>query len=200
MNTIKLNTIGERPIKKGGGGGNKYTYYDISGLSEEDKPKAMDYAYVAKEIDGGSIYYDCMGMKYRNNYTSGIIAIGVDFSARVGGPDGLFTIAETSEGLFDNLPRITEEEFYKIPTQFTFYDGETTKTYFYNEGMTWDEWIDSPYNDGNFSVRDAYLDEGLLPYVDYDGNIVQMDGDYVKPHMPIQNKLEYAVPAGGVIC
>lgn len=116
MNTIKLNTIGEAPIKKGagGGGGNKYTYYDISRLSEEDKAKAMDYAYVAKEIDGESIYYDCIGLKYRNDYISGIVAIGVDLSARVSGGDGLITIAEASEGLFDNLPRVTEEEFYGI--------------------------------------------------------------------------------------
>ena len=84
----------------GGGGGNKYTYYDISGLSEEDKAKAMDYAYVAKENADGTVYYDCMGLKYRNDYIAGIVAIGVDLSVRVGGPDGLFTIAEVSEGFF----------------------------------------------------------------------------------------------------
>lgn len=115
MNTIKLNTIGERPIKKGGGGGgNKYTYYDISGLSEEDKIIALDFAYIAKEREGDKIYFDCMGMKYRNDYIAGIFAIGVDLSALVGGSDGMRSTASAAGGFFDNLPRITEEEFYDI--------------------------------------------------------------------------------------
>lgn len=124
MNTIKLNIIGEGPAKAkaqeggSGGGGNKYTYYDISGLSEEDKVKAMDYAYIAKEREGDDIYYDCMGLKYRENYIAGIIAIGVDLSALVGGSTKLETIQlmsirQASEGFFDNLPQITAEEFYE---------------------------------------------------------------------------------------
>lgn len=115
MNTIKLNTIGERPIKKGGasgGGGNKYTYYDISGLPEALKTQVMDYAYIAKERTGDDIFYDCIGLKYRNDYISDIIAVGVDLSVRVGRRDKLNTIAEKNGGLFDLLPRITEEEFY----------------------------------------------------------------------------------------
>lgn len=164
MNTIKLNTIGEAPVKKvAGSGGNKYTYYDIRGLSEEDKLVAMDYAYVAKEIDG-EVYYDCMGYKYRYDYINSIVAIGVDLSVRVGGPDGLFTIAEVSEGFFDNLPRITEEEFYTMPTQFTINNGETAYTYYYEEGMTWEEWVNSNYNIIGIVIERDYIrmNEGFV--------------------------------------
>ena len=100
---------------------------------------------------------------------------------------------------FDNLPRITEEEFYKMPTQFTLRLNGLPKRYNYDKGMTWGEWIDSPNNDGSFSVHEANMGEGIQEYVHYNEHSAigyentDNERQFVKPTDLIQPDINYYV-------
>ena len=76
----------------------------------------------------------------------------------------------------------------------SFYLNGEHKKYDYEEGMTWGEWIDSPYNDGNFSVHDANMGEGIQEYVHYEYSVIT-DNEYyyVKPTDLIQPDINYSV-------
>lgn len=195
MNTIKLNTIGEAPIKKGGasggGGGGNYVYYRAS-VSEMGG--YAGYSSVVKaNFKGTNVFLPFVDAQ---NIGMDILEWGFDTNLKITNPENMTMttvgdfIAEPSK----NWTQITEEEFYKIPTQFTFIlDGEP-KWYDYKEGMTWGEWIDSPYNDGNFSVHDANMGEGIQEYVHYKYSaITYNEYYYVKPTDLIQPNMNYVV-------
>lgn len=116
MNTIKLNTIGERPIKKGGGGGN-YVYY--SGTMR-DFSEFLSLASMAKvAADSGIIYYP-MGMAlYPDTFTSetNIIGAGFDLSMKISHPASgeLTTVGDVLAEFGVDWTQITEEEFYALP-------------------------------------------------------------------------------------
>lgn len=43
------------------------------------------------------------------------------------------------------------------------------KMYEYEEGMTWGEWVNSSYNDGNFSIMEDNFGDGGVFYVFSEG-------------------------------
>lgn len=166
MNTIKLNTIGERPIKKGAGGGGNYVYYDTSSIPMEDERMQMllQISYSVKEVMlNGLMVFSTNAM--RVDVANPIIAVGIDPNLKLSVADSSGEIpaktlslgemiAEYASWILD-LPSLTEEEFYKIPPQFTVrYSGMSVEptTYSYDEGMTWREWCDSVYNTLGYTI------------------------------------------------
>lgn len=166
MNTIKLNTIGEAPIKKGGasGGGGNYVYIDTSSITEfgdERMRMLLQISYPVKEmLLNGPIVFSTNAM--RADVTAPALAVGVDLNLKVSAADGSggFTpkpisleemITEYASWILD-LPRLTEEEFYN-PYVFSL-EGSL---YNFEEGMTWGEWVDSKYNTAGFVIDNDHI-------------------------------------------
>lgn len=170
MNTIKLNTIGERPIKKGGasGGGGGLTYFDLT--SEMNYDVIYDILGIScvakyKENDWTSII---QAPAIAGDISSPCVAIGIDLNCRVNDVDeqSNFISEMTTLGEFFSRfrpemtawPRITEEEFYdtSVPTfNFVIYGdrdkNEKIGTYEYVQGMTWRDWVGSPFNTDSYT-------------------------------------------------
>ena len=159
MNTIKLNTIGERPIKKGGaggGGGNKYTYYDISGLSEEDKRSILALSLYSKvNWDGGYEISPATDIFVFNYPVERVLAIATDLSFRLIINRQHETIASMFDkyypSLISKVAEITENEFYGILLDNEFEVGNSDSgilptTFKFDKGMTWQDWCNSEYN------------------------------------------------------
>ena len=171
MNTIKLNTIGEAPIKKGGAsggcgdGGIKYTYYDVSSLREDIKSSVAMCASLSKcgAVNEFEIFPALGLLKYPPD---ALFAIAVDLSAEtivMGQSETVAELLERSRGDYD-LVEITKETFYGIKPDSTNtmtidFQGmnneclETVNevTFAYKDGMTWGEWISSGCNDAMFT-------------------------------------------------
>ena len=113
MNTIKLNTIGERPIKKGASGGGNYVYYSGGGndfgmygmVASNWKVKA-DSAITFKTT--GQV----LGMGSFN--PEDVMGAGFDLSMKMTEPVSgeLVTVGEAIAEPSKNWTQITEEEFY----------------------------------------------------------------------------------------
>lgn len=115
MNTIKLNTIGERPIKKGGasGGGGNYAYYNKP--SDGNLNLLVQFASVGKvDINGIIGVIPATQIILYGIESDNILALGFDMSLKV--TDGetlkMVTIGEILDARGVDLPQITEEEFY----------------------------------------------------------------------------------------
>ena len=117
MNTIKLNTIGEAPIKKVAGGGGNYAYFDISGLSDGGKESFFSFASLAKLLQDGSVAVIPMALSLlMKSPTSSYLALAVDESAKILMNGEYATIGEMLSGVAGPAlpPRLTEEEFYSL--------------------------------------------------------------------------------------
>lgn len=127
MNTIKLNTIGERPIKKGGasGGGGEWNfiYVDTSSLTRNQAGHLMHYAYLIKSEDDEG-YQDIFGYSHAiEDYKFLAMMFDLDVKFKSYDPESgeitefvLTDILTGNDGLtlelFNALPRITKEEFF----------------------------------------------------------------------------------------
>lgn len=116
MNTIKLNTIGERPVKKGGasGGGGNYVYYSCS---IDDVSELSVFASVVKISNNGIIEFNGLSYIYAADLDlNSVIAFGFDANLRVTNysTGEVTALGEFVIPILDNLgiPRITEDEFY----------------------------------------------------------------------------------------
>lgn len=114
MNTIKLNTIGERPIKKGaGGGGGNYVYY--SGTMR-DFAEGVAMASIIKANMDGDIVFMPPGVFWAPDANAGnIIGAGFDTSMKMTSWDDfseLITVGDVIAEPSKDWTQITEEEFY----------------------------------------------------------------------------------------
>jgi hypothetical protein len=116
MNTIKLNTIGEAPIKKSGasGGGGNYVYYRCS---IDDIAELAVWASVVKISNKGITEFNGLSYIYMAQLDlNSVIAFGFDPNLRVTNysTGEVTALGEFAIPILDNfgIPRITEEEFY----------------------------------------------------------------------------------------
>lgn len=161
MNTINLNTIGERPVKKvAGASGGNFVYYS-GGIQDFGEP--VVFASIIKTTD---MLFTSSGYWVMKGAFENIKGAGFDLSIKMSHPDSgeFVTIGEIITKFSKNWTQITEEEFYKMPNQFTFHDGETAKTYYYDESMTWEEWVNSNYNTEGIVIERDYImfNEGFV--------------------------------------
>ena len=131
---INLKTNNEIHIKElsaGGGswGGEASTieYLDVSGMADEMSVKKMALifqSYLAKIFDDNKVYVIggagllTVGDNI-NTITEGVVAIAIDFNAKIIMEGRIGTILEFLSNLFtqeelDAIPRITKEEFYSL--------------------------------------------------------------------------------------
>ena len=181
------------------GGGGNYVYY--SGTLQ-DFSEGVAMASIIKANMNGDIVFMPSGVFWTTDANNeNIIGAGFDTSMKMtswGDSSELITVGDVLAEPSKEWTQITEEEFYKIPTQFTFTLNGEPKKYVYEEGMTWGEWIDSPYNDGNFSVKDANMGEGIQAYAHYEYSAIGYNNTdderlYVKPTDLIQPDINYYV-------
>jgi hypothetical protein len=212
MNTIKLNTIGERPIKKGGAsgsGGGGLTYFDLTSEMNYDAIyQVLDVSCVAKykENDWTSLI---QAPAVAGDLGSTCVAIGIDLNCRVNDVDEQFnyipkmtTLGEFLSRFFPEMvawPRITEEEFYdtSVPTyKVVIYGGrdkeEKIGTYEYVQGMTWQDWVGSRFNTDSYTNDIGSIKlpgrEGML-YVREMANLF----DQVSPAETIESWKDYVI-------
>ena len=186
------------------GGGGNYVYY--SGTMQ-DFSEGVAMASIIKANMNGDIVFKPSGVFWSTDANSDIIiGAGFDTSMKMTSWDDsseLITVGDVIAEPSKEWTQITEEEFYKAPAQFTLMYGDEPKTFFYIEGMTWGEWVNSDYNDGNFSIEELNLGEGVTSYVEYKGDVVRAEVDYdygyVKPHRQIQSDIRYWRPVGAPI-
>lgn len=128
MNTIKLNTIGERPIKKGGasGGGGNYVYYDIRGADLTNSTwldAALSFSSIIRLAKDGFALYPPAGFAANYIQKGAVLqAFMIPTSLRYTQINtNNNTVTKVEWSTFDevikildeaNVPRITEEEFY----------------------------------------------------------------------------------------
>ena len=172
----------------GGGSNNStsgLTYFDISSIENSDDIEALFYyADIIKEVmnDNNVIFVkpdDTIGKK--------ALAICCNLSATFTTfddyeyPTGRITfeeiIRDDAPWILD-LPRITEKEFYDNYETFFVYDGPGE---FYvrkfKDGMTWREWVDSPYNNGQCFIAPApNSDEEVVGFIDNYGTRMPLYG------------------------
>lgn len=158
----------EFPTGGGGSGGGlayfdtmplygQYYYPEIRNIQDE----VRSFSYIVKESDGnGYTIFTHATFALKNN----LYAVGIDLNAKISRWDDDvqdFNGFETIESNIKRyapwvleLPRITEEEFYYIPMFISFTNDDivpngnigNTVPFKYDEGMTWREWLSSPYN------------------------------------------------------
>ena len=200
MNTIKLNMIGERSIKKAaggstGGGGGGLKYYKLTPLSKEDKFNAALYASLISAgdyIDTPISYIDGESSDWLGNHADGIFAIAINVGAKRGYPrDGCVSILEEALQYVPALVdcEITEEEFYKNRTFVVFNFSGICVNYEYEEGQTWGEWVNSEYSGGKFTIIGEYIEAP-------NGRVHNRDVSPVKDSDLISNNQKYTCSAG----
>ena len=171
MNTIKLNTIGEAPVKKVAGGGENFKYFSLSEYNDNDDVKywacvygqyikyqwhqSSDDSQIPPQVSGkvsirtGGGVYDL----YWDEIDFLTVAVDMDARHYDEGDEAWFdpkSKLEMWSGVkFSDLKEISKEEFYEIPQIFTFKPSQVSdelKYYMYKEGQTWGEWVNSSYN------------------------------------------------------
>lgn len=169
MNTIKLNTIGERPVKKSGGSGGNYVYY--SGTSN-DFGEEITVASVIKYSTPENVSF--MTNPFSDLPFDSIVGVGFDKSLKISHPftGKLTTVGDFLAELGVEWTQITEEEFYKIPTQFTVRTSEDV-VYEFVEGQSWRDWINSSANPGNFHIGE-FDGKECMRVIDRGGNDFQL--------------------------
>lgn len=118
MNTIKLNTIGERPTKKGGasGGGGNWVYIDLNDIDPNELAQPIMYcAMLLRWTEKGATDINTPAYFMQNVYDASPTAMAVDLSAKKAvGYTMEDYIRDTYPEILD-LPRLTEQEFYPQP-------------------------------------------------------------------------------------
>lgn len=112
MNTIKLNTIGEAPIKVATGGGENYVYY--SGTIR-DFAEGISLSSIIKANIDNEIFFIPTGYFLGSDYDlNNIIGAGYDLSMKINPFESqeMFTIGEFIAEYSKEWTQITEEEFY----------------------------------------------------------------------------------------
>lgn len=184
-----------------GGGGLKY--YKLIHLSKEEKFKAVLYASLIRGYDVTGHYIDTPisfidgeSADWLEDSADFITAIAINVGAKYGVPgDGYVS---TLEEALQNIPalvdcEITEEEFYKSPAQFTLMYGDEPKTFFYIEGMTWGEWVNSEYSLSMFVCADGYV----LFKSDGSNVVNSTSGRYMECNDAIDNNYTFYLGGGG---
>ena len=181
-------------VKPASGGGN-YVYY--SGTMRDFAESVAMASIIKANMDGDIVFMPSWVFWSTDANSENIIGAGFDTSMKMTSWDDsseLITVGDVIAEPSKDWTQITEEEFYKSPAWFTFILNGEPKRYDYKEGMTWGEWIDSPYNDGNFSVHDANMGEGIQEYVHYEYSAIRgNEYYYVKPTDLIQPNMNYVV-------
>jgi hypothetical protein len=87
------------------------------------------------------------------------------------------TIGDLFARALGDVPRITEEEFYNLDNggnsmiEFTI----NGTPYQAEEGMTWGEFVESEYNNGDFEIADWEIDEPIK-FIYHKGRQLKIEG------------------------
>lgn len=103
-----------------------------------------------------------------------IIGVGFDLSMKIThiSSGELVTVKDVIVEPSKEWTQITEEEFYKIPTQFTVRTSEDV-VYEFVEGQSWRDWINSSANPGNFHIGE-FAGKECVRVIDSGGNDFQL--------------------------
>ena len=170
-------------------GGGNYVYFDTSSMNDNEdytelKDNMLCYAAIVKypHPESNEVLircpYDCdLDDKFS------IYAMGFDFSLKVqvwNADSEEFLLVSVEEAIREylpeilDLPRLTEEEFYKIAPRFAILHrggGENVTIHEYEEGMTWGEWVNSDYNTINALISDNNQVQILIPNNDWNATL-----------------------------
>lgn len=144
MNTIKLNTLGDKVIVRktadggneggdtgGSGGGSNYVYIDWNAIKEivggQNIGVALGevggYSVTAKmEVQGNIGIFSMTQMAIQAIYSGEsldglsrlIVALAIDLNLRVYSDGSMTTVGDIMRDNLSQLPQITEEEFYTL--------------------------------------------------------------------------------------
>lgn len=161
-------------VKPTSGGGGNYVYYDLSNIPKESDAFWIISSYATATKVAGFGQCTILGGIHDSVTTKLACAVDVDFKCHFDGKWGSPKDLLDSEAEYypelQNLPEITKEEFYEIPLVVTNeLEDNANYVFKYDEGMTWAEWIDSPYNTKSFTHDGQY--------VLYGGNQIESWGD-----------------------
>lgn len=151
-----------------GGSASSVEYLDVTELDEDMRFSLINSCSLVKWVDYSGVVYIYPAIFAKNeayDFYNEVMAIAIDFSSMVSITiDSFGSIKELiscdngySLEMLDSLPRITEEEFYNLDIvqviEFTI-NGTPYKA---EKGMTWQEFVESSYNDGRISVYYNYV-------------------------------------------
>ena len=155
------------------GGGGNYVYY--SG-TERDFAEGVAMASIIKANLDGDIVFMPSGVFWTPDAnTENIIGAGFDTSMKMTSRDDsseLITVGDVIAEPSKEWTQITEEEFYKIPTQFTVLTSEDV-VYEFIEGQSWRDWINSSANQGNIYIGE-FAGKECVRVIDSGGNDFQL--------------------------
>lgn len=146
------------------GGGGNYVYY--SGTMR-DFSEGGSMASIIRANKGGDVAFMPSGLFFgMGNNPENIIGAGFDTSMKMTSWDDsseLITVGDVLGEMFNEWTQITEDEFY-LKSHFMITNGilnadDSTLplTFKYDEGMTWREWINSPYNAYGYFIEDQQV-------------------------------------------
>lgn len=173
------------------GGGGNYVYYNKP--SDGNLSTFVQFASVGKVVMNDIIrFMSATEVVLYNIHADNILALGVDMSLKVTDYETLklVTIGEILDAIGEDLPRLTEDEFY-LKSHFMITNGilnadDSTLplTFKYDEGMTWREWINSPYNAYGYFIegqqvigvfvrktREGFPESCPIAYSGFDGSV-----------------------------
>lgn len=155
----------------GGGDSSSVEYLDVSGMHNVTNT-LLPYAFLGKFISSSIAMISPSYNLYRtiieigNTYST--LQIEIDFNFKVSMIDSgekieipikdILMISSFTQEELDAIPRITKEEFYSLETNtntytFTIQNGDSSdetfcpnQPYQFEEGMTWEQWVASDYN------------------------------------------------------
>lgn len=141
-------------------------YWDVSRLDEEFAKRCDNVAYFMKVRDVDNVLIGPKGLQMEYNQ---LLAIAIDVKAMLFCAQGMsfnaIQFLQMNYGYTADqiaaIPRITEEEFYNLDNvasliKFTV-DGTSYQA---EEGMTWQDFVDSSYNDGDVVINKGYVNYG----------------------------------------
>lgn len=181
------------------GGGGNYVYYSGTG---DDFVEWLALASIIKATtDKGILLMPQGDFIISGTKPDNVIGAGFDTSMKLKSFASSFELTTVGDVIAEpskEWTQITEEEFYKIPHLFTYNDT----TYEYEEGQTWGEWVNSSYNDGNFSIAEDNFGDGGVFYVFSEGYpvfLLNKDGSevYVWASSTISRLGKYRIHKGG---
>ena len=173
--------LGVRALSSPQMGGGNYVYY--RGTYDDFGDSFFPYASVVKRDKYKGVRFVPIGIvMFDQSYYNEIEAVAFDLSMKIINPHtGEFItvgdyIAEPSK----EWTQITEEEFYKIPTQFMVLTSEDV-VYEFIEGQSWRDWINSSANQGNIYIGEfegkecvRVIDRGRNDFQLYVGSTSQL--------------------------
>lgn len=160
----------------GGGGGADWIYLDIRGLYGEDLASFLETAFIVQKTSGDATQVTVYNWTRQNATPAEYPAIGISNVLL----KNLWVDENTMQDMklvdmmranpkFDSIPQLTEEQFYsgKFDAIAIYKDGEVLYLN-YDEGSTWEEWINSKHNTIGLGGSGDFISSS-------DGNLVLME-------------------------